>query len=55
MSQPSPASNDERYDLAVIARRILKIAEIATLEHLESILASQAQGILELTAEPETH
>ena len=33
------------------ARRILKLAEIATLEHLESLLASQAQGMFLLAQE----
>ena len=35
-------------DLELIAQRILKLSEIATLEHLEQLLASQAHAILEL-------
>ena len=46
-----PVKND--LDLELIAQRILKLAEIATLEHLEQIAASQAAGVLELAAEPE--
>ena len=38
-------------DLDLIAQRILKLAEIATLEHLESLLASQAQGMFLLAQE----
>jgi hypothetical protein len=36
-------------DLELIAQRILKLAEIALLEHLEVLDRSQAQGILKLT------
>jgi hypothetical protein len=39
---PSPT-----VDLELVAQRILKLAEIATLEHLEALLRSQAQGILD--------
>ena len=35
-------------DLELIAQRILKLAEIATLEHLEQLMQSQAQAVLEL-------
>jgi hypothetical protein len=46
-----PAKN--LIDLELIAQRILKLAEIATLEHLEQISQSQAAGVLELTTESE--
>jgi hypothetical protein len=44
----SPATNEpgRTLDLELIAQRILKLAEIATLEHLESLMNSQAQGML---------
>lgn len=42
-------TTDGSLDLELIAQRILKLAEIATLEHLEMLLQSQAQGVLELT------
>ena len=41
------------YDVELIAQRIIKLAEIATLEHLQQILDSQAQGVLELRRELE--
>jgi hypothetical protein len=44
----------KKLDLELIAQRILKLAEIAMLEHLEQILESQAQGVLTLTQEMET-
>ena len=33
-------------DLELIAQRVLKLAEIATLEHLQGLLDSQAEGVL---------
>jgi hypothetical protein len=47
----TPASQDSSrpIDLELIAQRILKLAEIATLEHLELLLESQAGGILRET------
>ena len=53
MTMPSSrlAACDASRDLDLIAQRILKLAEIATLEHLESLLASQAQGMLLLAQE----
>jgi hypothetical protein len=42
-----------QLDLEVIAQRILKLAEIAMLEHLEQLMDSQAQGLLPLTQEAE--
>ncbi len=33
-------------DLELIAQRVLKLAEIATLEHLQGLLESQAEGLL---------
>ena len=41
-------------DLELMAQRIVKLAEIATLEHLERLLDSQAQGVLELVQEMES-
>jgi hypothetical protein len=46
-----PAKKD--MDLELIAQRILKLAEIATLEHLEQISQSQAAGVLDLAMESE--
>lgn len=45
--------SDDTLDLELIAQRIIKLAEIATLDHLEQLMRSQAQGILELTRELE--
>ena len=36
-------------DLELIAQRILKLAEIATLDHLESVSRSQAEGLIEMS------
>jgi hypothetical protein len=47
-----PAKNN--LDLELIAQRILKLAEIAMLEHLEQLMESQAQGVLQLAQETET-
>jgi hypothetical protein len=47
-----PAKNN--LDLELIAQRILKLAEIAMLEHLEQLLNSQAQGVLMMAQESET-
>jgi hypothetical protein len=33
-------------DLELIAQRVLKLAEIATLEHLQGLLDSQAWGVV---------
>ena len=41
-------------DLELIAQRILKLSEIATLEHLEQLMDSQAQAMLELVRQSET-
>jgi hypothetical protein len=35
-------------DMELIAQRILKLAEISTLEHLEALARSQADQLLEL-------
>jgi hypothetical protein len=48
MAAASSELRTETLDLELIAQRILKLAEIATLEHLESLLQSQAQGMLNL-------
>ena len=45
--------SDNNLDLELIAQRIIKLAEIASLEHLEQLLQSQAQGILDLRRELE--
>lgn len=37
-------------DLELVAQRIGKLAEIATLEHLASLLSSQADGLMELSS-----
>jgi hypothetical protein len=42
----------QSVDLELIAQRVLKLAEIATLEHLEMLLQSQAQ-MLAIQAEEE--
>lgn len=41
----------DAIDLDLVAQRVLKLAEIATLEHLESLLNSQAGTMLEALAE----
>jgi hypothetical protein len=47
-----PRENTPRaIDLDLVAQRIGKLAEIATLEHLESLLCSQADGLLNLRAD----
>jgi len=38
-------------DLELIAQRVLKLAEIATLEHLQLLLQSQAQSLLQAESE----
>jgi hypothetical protein len=40
-------------DLELIAQRVLKLAEIATLEHLELLLQSQAKSLLTVEASEE--
>jgi len=47
LAEPAP------IDLALIAQRILKLAEIAVLEHLEALDRSQAVGLSDLFR-PET-
>jgi hypothetical protein len=44
----------DNLDMELIAQRILKLAEIAMLEHLEQLMESQAQGVLKLVQEMET-
>lgn len=44
-------SADCTMDLELIAQRVLKLAEIATFEHLQGLLDSQAQGVLAMAAE----
>lgn len=43
----------QSVDLELIAQRVLKLAEIATLEHLEMLMQSQAKTILAIQAEEE--
>jgi len=38
----------DSLDLDLIAQRLLRLAEIATLEHLEVLMNSQAHSMLEL-------
>jgi len=38
-------------DIELIAQRVLKLAEIATLEHLEALARSQADGLMDLAEE----
>jgi len=40
--------SDCSIDLDLVAQRILKLAEIAMLEHLEALTQSQAQRLMEL-------
>jgi hypothetical protein len=47
----TPYTTREAIDLDLVAQRILKLAEIATLEHLEVLLNSQAGTMLEALAE----
>jgi hypothetical protein len=39
------------FDLELIAQRVMKLAEIATLEHLDSLVRSQAEGLMEMREE----
>ena len=39
--------SDGSVDLELISQRVLKLAEIATLDHLEALMESQAEGLLE--------
>ena len=41
-------------DLELIAQRVLKLAEIATLEHLRGLLDSQAEGVVLMAEGEET-
>jgi len=43
----STSNHNSPCDMELIAQRVLKLAEIATLEHLESLLRSQASDCLE--------
>ena len=43
----------DSLDLDLIAQRLLRLAEIATLEHLESLMNSQAHNMLELFSDAE--
>ena len=46
-------ASDNTVDLELIAQRVLKLAEIATLEHLQGLMESQAVGVVRM-AEWET-
>ncbi len=39
-------TRESTIDLELIAQRILKLAEISTLEHLEALARSQADGLM---------
>ena len=39
------------FDLELIAQRVMKLAEIATLEHLDALVRSQAEGLMQLAEE----
>jgi hypothetical protein len=41
-------------DLELISQRVLKLAEIATLEHLQGLLDSQAEGVLAMAESEKT-
>ena len=41
----------ENVDLQLVAQRVVKLAEIATLEHLTALLNSQADGLIALTGD----
>jgi len=43
---PAPRAVLESLDLELVAQRILKLAELATLEHLQALLNSQAGAML---------
>ena len=43
--------NETGFDLELIAQRVMKLAEIATLEHLDALVRSQAEGLMELANE----
>jgi hypothetical protein len=49
----SPARDATTPDLELIAQRVLKLAEIATLEHIESLLRGQAGDVLEMAGDRE--
>jgi hypothetical protein len=50
MNRSTPASPDNTppIDLALIAQRILKLAEISVLEHLDALKRSQAVGLSDM-------
>jgi hypothetical protein len=53
MSPTHASRTADSIDLDLVAQRILKLAEIATLEHLEGLLNSQAGTMLERLADSE--
>ena len=40
-------------DLELIAQRVLKLAEVATLDHLQALAESQAEGLLVMARDME--
>ena len=48
LNPTTPSAASTAIDVELIAQRILKLAEIATLEHLEAVAQSQANGLVEL-------
>ena len=41
------AASTSSVDIELVAQRVIKLAEIAMLEHLEALARSQADGLLE--------
>jgi hypothetical protein len=48
MNSPHTTHGGPTIDMELIAQRIVKLAEIATLEHLETLVRSQAEGLIGL-------
>jgi hypothetical protein len=47
-STPPAPNNAPPVDLALVAQRILKLAELSVLEHLEALKRSQAVGLSDM-------
>jgi hypothetical protein len=50
----SQASTSKAVDLDLVAQRIVKLAELSMLEHLEALMRSQADSLMALVQELET-
>jgi len=48
MAPARPDTSLDALDLDLIAQRLLRLAEIATLEHLELLMNSQAHNMLDM-------